>query len=371
MVMRAFVRRAWRGFTLVELLVVIAIIGILIALLLPAVQAAREAARRSQCTNNLKQLMLAALNYEDTYKFLPPGRMGATSYSPACAWNTNSAPCNSASPIYHMLPFFEQGALADLFKGTVTDSAGVVHPIYGAWVNDGADPRYQTRLNSVICPSDGKASGGHPNNSAIACVSYVFSRGDLINSINDVGTNARGPFRYNGCIKLSEVADGTSNTVAISERAVYTGVKNSIKGSYCMRVATGLNTSPIIAMAFKGTGGMFSSTCTVADSHYRVGESWASGYAMCTGFNTVIPPNGPMASQDKGEWSWGVFPPSSYHPGGVNTALCDGSVQFISETIDTGNLALPEAINAGVKPSPYGVWGAMGSMNGGEAKVTF
>lgn len=221
-----------------------------------------------------------------------------------------------------------------------------------------------------MCPSDGKAFGTHPNNNPMACVSYVFSRGDLINNVDSPGTAARGPFKYDGCIKLSEIADGTSNTIAISERCVYTGIPRALKGGYAMNV-TGLDTSPIVAMACKGAGGEISSACTPADSHRRVGEGWASGYAMCTGFNTVIAPNGPMASSSKGEWSWGVFPPSSYHPGGVNAGLCDGSVQFISETIDTGNLALPEAKSAGVKASPYGVWGAIGSMNGGEAKVTF
>lgn len=88
------------------------------------------------------------------------------------------------------------------------------------------------------------------------------------------------------------------------------------------------------------------------------------GYPMVQGFNTVLPPNAPRCAVDRGEWSWGVFPPTSFHPGGVNLCLADGSVTFVSETIDTGNLAAAD-VTAG--RSPYGVWGAIGSRDGGEA----
>jgi prepilin-type N-terminal cleavage/methylation domain-containing protein/prepilin-type processing-associated H-X9-DG protein len=355
-------RRSWRAFTLVELLVVIAIIGVLVALLLPAVQAAREAARRSQCQNNIKQLALAMLNYEDTYKALPPGQMGTS--PPGCAWNSNSGTCNEASPIYHVLPFIEQGPLWDQIRSPIS-AGGVNYPSYGPWVNWGPYPPYQQRIPTVLCPSDGNAFIPHPNNAAIASVSYAFSRGDLINNIQNPGNNRRGPFTRGRNITLAEVLDGTSNTIAISEMAVYTGRPNDLKGSYCMRVA-GLDSSPIIAMAFRGAQGTLVN-CTVADSHRRRGESWASGYPLCTGFNTVLPPNAPIATADKGEWTWGVMPPQSYHPGGVNVGLLDGSVRVISETINTGNLAAPESRISGVKQSPYGVWGALGSLNGGEA----
>lgn len=365
MVLSFLRRRAWRAFTLVELLVVIAIIGILIALLLPAVQAAREAARRSQCSNNIKQLALAVLTYEDVYKQLPPGRMGTS----GGAWDTHTYTSNSAGPIYHMLPFIEQQGLWDQIWSPIVGAYNFLPG--GPWPNDGSYPPYQTRIKTVLCPSDGKAFQPHANNTAIAPVSYVFSRGDLINNLDaPSSSNVRGPFMYNRCVKLAEITDGTSNTIGISERAVFTGNRADIKGSYAMNV-TGLDNGspgPIQVMAFKGSGGTLVN-CTPSDSHWRFGESWASGYAMCTGFNTVVPPNAPAASASKGEWSWGVFPPSSYHPGGVNAGMMDGSVRFVSETIDTGNLASAEVrLLTGVKQSPYGVWGAMGSMAGGEAK---
>ncbi len=374
MVLSLFSRRSWRGFTLVELLVVIAIIGILIALLLPAVQAAREAARRSQCTNNIKQLALAMMNYEDVYKVLPPGQMGT---NPAgCAWNSNTGTCMQGGPIYHMLPFIEQNALKNQIWSPIT-FGGVNYPPGGPWVNWSGYPPYRVKLTAVLCPSDGVAAGPRAYNAPIASVSYAFSRGDKIQNMESAckataswGANwtPRGPFQGSGnggsCVTLAEITDGTSNTIAISEMAGYTGNPRAVKGSYCMNVS-GLQNSPIIAMAFQGPDGMLAN-CTPSISHWRRGESWASGYPMCTGFNTVIPPNGPSATVSRGEWSWGVFPPQSYHPGGVNGGMCDGSVRFISDTINSGNLASPEPTLAGLKQSPYGIWGAMGSISGSE-----
>ncbi len=356
MVLSKIRRRLGRAFTLVELLVVIAIIGILIALLLPAVQAAREAARRSQCTNNLKQLALAALNYESTYKTLPPGQMGTS--PPGCAWNTNTGTCNAAGPIYHMLPFIEQQPLWDQMGSSIT-AGGTTYPPGGPWVHWGAYPPYQARIQSVNCPSDGNAANPHPNNGSIATVNYVFSRGDYINNL---ASSPRGVFRNSRCIKLAQIQDGTSNTIAISERVVYPGSPLNALGGLCANVS-GLDTSPVIAMSFQAINGQLN--CTAAPSHWRIGEGWSSGYPITSGFNTVTPPNSPMASNAYGEWGWGTFPPQSYHPGGANGAMCDGSVRFISETIDTGNLAAPQPTTGTVR-SPYGVWGAMGSMEGGE-----
>ncbi len=380
--MRRFFGRKALAFTLVELLVVIAIIGVLVALLLPAVQAAREAARRISCTNNVKQLTLACHNYNDVFKVFPPGQMGTIQPG---GWG---APRDSSSgvlsPIFHMLPFIEQDPLAQIIKSPFTSASGQVyaaggaHPLWGDY-----DP-YRTKLSAVLCPSDNSGSAKGPGD--LGPSNYAFSRGDKINRVTtangaETGWNKpRGLFQgswawptatpvdyhANG-VRLSGITDGTSNTIAVSEVVVFDGVVGSIKGDYCSYVS-GLADSPIICMAFKGQGGMLTG-CTYPASHHRRGEAWAEGELMVTGFQTILPPNGPSCAESRGEWSGGIFPPQSRHPGGVIASMADGSVRFITESINTGDLSKAEAQGWTVsryKQSPYGVWGALGSIDGGE-----
>jgi prepilin-type processing-associated H-X9-DG protein len=297
----------------------------------------------------------------------------------------------AAGPIYHMLPFIEQAPLAAQIAspqtyGSETFAAGggfVFWTNYAPW---------RQKLTAVLCPSD--ATGFQIDPGSIARSNYCFSRGDKINRVTtsnapEAGWNKpRGMFHGSWCwasgacnasnwqtgykasnVPISGITDGTSNTVAISEMVTYNGTAGSLKGDYCQYVG-GLDTSPVICMAFKGQSGMLAG-CTPASSHHHRGVSWAAGYFLHTGFNTVLPPNAPMCLASKGEWATGVLPPQSNHPGGVNAAMADGSVRFVSETIDTGNLALPEAqgwATSRYRNSPYGVWGAMGSIDGGEAR---
>jgi prepilin-type N-terminal cleavage/methylation domain-containing protein len=385
-----FVRRKAPAFTLVELLVVIAIIGILVALLLPAVQAAREAARRMSCVNNMKQLALACHTYHDAHKFFPPGSMGT--YQPGGWGEPYSSSAGALSPIYHMLPFIEQGPLFDTINSPVTNGTEVF-AAGGGFSFWGSYTPWQQKIPTVLCPSDN--TGWARTAGQLQFTNYCFSRGDKIN--NWVSSNAgdtgydspRGLFQgsfywpnstpydqsnyYANGVALAAVTDGTSNTAAVSELVLYAGSQWSIKGSYCMYVA-GLTDSPIICMGFKGVNGELLG-CTPADSHRHRGYGWAAGYPMHTGFNTVLPPNSPMCSSAKGEWGQAVLGPQSNHPTGVNLALADGSVRFITENIDTGDLSLPEA-NPRAAPSPYrnspyGVWGALGSINGGEQAGDF
>ena len=383
---RFFNRRARRGFTLVELLVVIAIIGILIGLLLPAVQAAREAARRMQCTNNLKQLGLALHNYHDSYNCLPGFGMGG------------DRPYDY-TPFIGMLPHFEQQArFAALSAG---DPANGIAP----WDIEPFE-HYSTfvgKLETLICPSDGQAASGYSTTeyggplagTAYTTTNYRFCEGDAVNGRgwhNDCrSANAncphskRGAFtmKYSGrlstgvswCPSFAAITDGTSNTIAMSERCT------SPRGRYTddedVKIKSGWadgdmwGASPKAAcMTLVGNGGNYIST---AKTHAGSGSLYGMYYPNFTRFHTVCPPNGPSCG-----CSWSdtlISAATSWHSGGVNTLRFDGSVAFVSDTIDTGDLSimLPlPATGKGNRPSsegisPYGVWGALGSVGGGES----
>jgi len=348
-------REGRRGFTLVELLVVIAIIGILIALLLPAVQAAREAARRTQCTNNLKQFGLALHNHHDTYKKLPASTDDFD----------GNFPPNHSSATARLLPFMEQGALHDALKANA---------------NGGAAPWNVTEvmntgpLAAFLCPStNGTAPvplGGHEN---VSRNSYVYSLGDgLWAQEHPPGSqvyqqvHARGMFYRDEEKTLAQARDGTSNTAAVSEvvspnrhgsqelhggvanhSAIWTGVAHGYPAA-CMTIPRNPTNPRLFQPASSGS--------------WR-GLILFMGWTSASGFTTITPPNSPACAYS-GE-SWGVYPPTSDHPGGVNVLFLDGSVHFVSETIDTGNL---NAIAVTSGESPYGVWGALGTPDGGEAK---
>ena len=369
-----FWRKSWSGFTLVELLVVIAIIGILIALLLPAVQAAREAARRSQCVNNLKQLALAQHNYHDVFKCFAP--MSAGTAQPFGWGNRDKSNSNILSTLAHTLPYYEQGPLWDkiMAGGTVANGAlssmgptppGGALPIWSGYLV------YRTKVSAVLCPSDG--TGLRSSDTATARSNYGICVGDTV--FEDDGESATASLRgiawsKRGPVRIADVKDGTSNTALLSEFSIRSGWGPSssemMKGHYT--VVSGLNQAggPAACVAMSGPNGMFSPAGIAAlpSSHQRRGDSMYAGWGLCTAFSTITPPNSPNCNNGRGEWNWGIYPPDSYHPGGVNVAMGDGSVDFISETIDTGNLALGEVASG---PSPYGVWGALGTRAGGEA----
>ncbi len=285
--------RSHRGFTLVELLVVIAIIGILIALLLPAVQAAREAARRSQCTNNLKQIGLAMHNYHDTHKKFPYGYIESpTTLHRRTCW------------FQEIWPYVEQSPLYDLYMVDTQQ-----------WVMD-VDPVVRdAQISAFQCPSDGEqpakgGSGGRRSNGDGFQGSYVVCSGD---GIMYYGTgDLRGIFYRRSQTSFAGIIDGSSNTLLASE-----GIA---RGS---------------ANANGGWGG--------------AGAYWGGAPHGGYGFTTLEPPNSPLPDRmyKCKSTTWLQAPCTStagtndhrnfarsYHPGGANFALADGSVRFISETIN-------------------------------------
>jgi prepilin-type N-terminal cleavage/methylation domain-containing protein/prepilin-type processing-associated H-X9-DG protein len=355
------------GFTLVELLVVIAIIGVLVALLLPAVQAAREAARRMQCGNNLKQLALACHNYHDAYKVFPPDSIGTT--QPPGDWGSNNWKLHNGERLSWMavsLPFYEQKALLDSIElGGVNSNSDRVNTGRGGamplWT--GYFP-FRTKLAAALCPSDGLGLTVSANQTGRNNYNACF--GDEV--WNSVGrTNRRGIFSHRAGCAVGEIKDGTSNTAFLSEHSIHPAWDNpnctNIHGCYV--IISGLDQNPSLCLAARGPSGTILGTQPA--THQRRGNSLYAGFPMMTGFSTVLPPNAPNCANNLGEWEWGVFPPDSYHPGGVNMALADGSVRFVSNSINAGVASNRDPWRAGVKPSPYGVWGAIGTKNGGES----
>ncbi len=352
------------GFTLVELLVVIAIIGVLVALLLPAVQAAREAARRTQCINNLKQLGLANHNYHDTYGALPYRRGGTCCWESGAPSGINNA--QRLSPFVSLMPFYEQGAMYDQIRAG--DPANGISPggPY-AWVNWVAWRQAPAMLS---CPS---ATGGFSHSLSH---NYAFSIGDSVTGLNPgyTGIN-RGVFGQ--AVRFADITDGTSNTIMMSERlGSLTNAGPTTVGQNQVEAALGIangiggaSTNPQICMtAAVITGRFFTPGVSVKG---RWGHHYTDGQAERVGFNTVLPPNSPSCSQGtnaNSDNTEALLPPSSRHPGGVNVLMSDGSTRFVSETINAGNLAAPP-VSAGF--SPYGVWGALGSKNGGESLSDF
>ncbi|MCA9129031.1 MAG: DUF1559 domain-containing protein [Planctomycetales bacterium] len=362
------------AFTLVELLVVIAIIGILVGLLLPAVQAAREAARRMQCSNNLKQWGLALHNYHDTYKAFPARRGGTAGGQDTRRFDGNY---DRRSGFVSLLAYIEQTALYNTIEagGQVRTDGAVIWPGGPAgWYNANAatcpNNPYRAQVAALLCPSDLAVV----NRDQQGKNSYAFCMGDSAGALagtarwNVNNSITRGLFAGSLNYKrMGSMSDGTSNTIALSERCwggntgIVTATGQKVRASTAVNVG-GVETNPGMCLA-QATGQFFIGVQVKA----RFGFLWADGQAERVGFTTIIGPNGPSCVIDgnvNADSQGGVLSAGSYHTGGVNAVFGDGSVHFISDNIDAGNLSLPP-VQFG--PSPYGVWGALGSIDGGEA----
>ena len=370
------------AFTLVELLVVIAIIGVLIALLLPAVQAAREAARRMSCTNKLKQLALAVHNYHDTCDSLPT-YMGCPYGKDNSVEGVAEANRNYRwSGFVALLPFLEMEPLWAQYKAnTFPDSW------WSALNNIAADRGPMAEpVAAFYCPSDNKGAN-KPSNMATP-TNYRFCNGDnpienRTNFLNppDKAKMARGPFAPVTYFDLSAITDGTSNTMMFGERclAEYVSVQKTGKVKETMFSD---NPSTNIGLSYGYWGSLGRTNCfatTTNGTDYRTatgseniyhsyGWCYAIGQAWHTVFTAAMPPNGPSCLDNDGSRNWtSAVAVTSYHPGGVNIALMDGAVRFIMEKIDCGatNAVFP-IYNDVSGPSAWGIWGALGTRDCGE-----
>lgn len=318
------------AFTLVELLVVIAIIGVLIALLLPAVQQAREAARRMQCTNNQKQLGIAFHNYHDTFGVLPA--MNYRSGNGASAYQGYSA-------LVQILPFVEQGNVYDQLKTSSTS-------FFVDWGNGNIANIRRTAIDAFKCPSDTdyptNVGGGSWHDGAGCNYGVSFGSTKSWSDINRQNGMFRGPTPATGSgaeLGFNATTDGLSNTLLASEHLVGDDNDNVLANGKTSepREASNPSWSEFPTQSDLNT---FGATCEAATAHNGTnGQHWMMPLPTQTALNTIAPPNwkfpncqtsgsGIAADRD------GVYTPRSRHPGGVNCVAGDGSVRFITETID-------------------------------------
>jgi prepilin-type N-terminal cleavage/methylation domain-containing protein len=282
------------GFTLVELLVVIAIIGVLVALLLPAVQAAREAARRMQCTNNLKQLGLAVHNYHDTFLVFPPQMMNVDASNDR-RWGWGAV----------TLPFIEQGTLFEQLK----PDGGRQIPTASTLINGAT--LLKTKVAAHLCPSDNTGvhlNQFHPSVAASSIADNWYSRSNYV--CNQQIMRYRAGFG-GACFRMAEVTDGTTNTLLIGERRLLVPPANRYVGSIIWGTAAGTGDSANV-------------------------------------FHAAHPINTPSKNADfdadaadTTRYRFGV---SSAHPSGAVFAMTDGSVRFVSETIPLNPAATARAL---------------------------
>lgn len=357
------------GFTLVELLVVISIIGVMVGLLLPAVQAARESARRMQCGNNLKQLALAVHNYESSFKMLPARQSGSGTIR-------SGQQRLRLSAFASLTPFYEQQALYDQLQQAQN----------APWANS---PWWRQVIATLNCPSDAgdrQPHGGGPFGTS----SYGFNSGDNYEASvveprerNSASiSNRRRPMENRGVFtrvrnyRFRDVADGTSNTLMLGERSRAASSRD--RGMVAVDASGDPTNFSPISCATLWAGRSYVPDAPMFTQDTSPGYRWGDGAAFFHAVSTILPPNsavcliGDAAWQNGGgHYGPGIWTSTSDHPGGVQAAMVDGSVRFISDNINAGNIAAVAPAPMANGPSPYGVWGALGTRAGSESIAEF
>ena len=301
----------YRGFTLIELLVVIAIIAVLIALLLPAVQQAREAARRSQCKNNLKQIGIALHNYHDNFKMFCPALISSGRYN-----SSTYAPVLNTTGWVLLLPYLDQAPMYAIYNFNVPSSLS--NP-YGRAVAGGAttstanQPVFSTKVSVFSCPSDPADSqllNYSPNTSDfyeannVRRASYFFATGEstdysaaysTLNGVTSSGIAIQGAFGNDGAARMGDIVDGSSNTIVVGESK------------------------------------QLGKTATVYGPYWGAGlHTCCHGYTPTNDVRFTVNATFDPAQPGK-QYAWGY---GSHHIGGAHFLMGDGAVRFISDNIN-------------------------------------
>jgi prepilin-type N-terminal cleavage/methylation domain-containing protein/prepilin-type processing-associated H-X9-DG protein len=337
------------GFTLIELLVVVAIIGVMIGMLLPAVQKVREAANRITCTNNLKQIGLALHNYHDTFKRLPYGKSPVYTNVPGAPvyarWSTHS----------QILPYLEQDNLYNSINFTyppeTPDMSTPDMPDYMmAYQNPGrinADA-CRTRVSIFLCPSDSVNESvdwpGQTNYAGNQGTAFLCDLCEAQPSTMDPALRPNGVFYFMSKVRLADLVDGTSQTALFSEK-LRGGNEENPKTDMYMEMNS--DTLDMTVMNCMGLDPNMSMVVT-----RNQGAAWAVGEMCCSTYNHVFTPNTRTCAGMDFQGSMSNMsmqvPPTSNHLKGVNVLMGDGSVHFIGDGIDLTT------------------WRALGTRNGRE-----
>lgn len=401
------------GFTLLELMVTVTIIAVLIAILLPFIEIQRCHSRRMSCSNNFKQIGLAIHNYYSTYKQLPTA-CGGTGPTPGKDDWSNQ---RRLSGLIALTPYVEAGVTwsliseafetgprpdpedmpdRDQVKGGYyyhhilnelkggdgpfgDDFRGYYFPAMGPAPWRAKDyPPWQMGFPTFRCPSDSNDSAA----GQASLTNYAMCYGDGVRESgyepgswlefrerNAVDHSQRGMFVAEKVIRFNDITDGLTNTIAMGEVVTYAktrlataAVATNVKGivdnpSKCLKVA---DESGNVLANFK--------LRLTPDGKASRGGNWADGAISWSGFNTILPPNSPNCDTEVDHRLEGVFSASSHHEGGCHILMADGAVIFMIDSVDVGDTTKGLKKNA-VEYAPesrYGLWGALGTINGQE-----